>query len=85
MAVSQAKAYPTVIISKAKAALESAMRTFVQTFVGAIAVLNFSTVTLGGAKIAVISAASAALAAAVAAAARVFLPLSTDKAGTSVA
>jgi hypothetical protein len=71
-------------IGKGRAAAESFVRTFVQTFIGALAVLNFTTTTLDGAKIAVVSAGSAALAAAVAATARVFVPISTDSAGTAV-
>lgn len=71
-------------VSKARAAAESAVRTFIQTFIGAVAVVNFTTIDLSGAKIAAVSAASAALAAAVAAAARVFVPLSTDPVGKGV-
>jgi len=70
--------------SKAYAAAESFVRTFIQAFIGAIAVVNFSTVDLSGAKIAVVSAASAALAAGVAAVARLFVPLGTDSQGVGV-
>ena len=71
-------------ISKARAAAESFVRTFVQSFVGAVAVINFATTDLDGVKIAVVAAASAGVAAGVAAAARVFLPLQTDARGVSV-
>lgn len=71
-------------VSKARVAAESFVRTFIQTFIGAVAVVNFTTSNLDGAKIAVVSAASAAVAAAVAAAARVFIPLSTDPVGKGV-
>ena len=91
--MSKAQAYPSVVISKAKAAMESAVRTFVQTFLGsfapALVAVNWATTDWSGAKTALVaagvSAGGAALAAAVAAAMRVFSPLTTDKPGAYVA
>lgn len=74
----------TSYIGLGRAALESFVRTFIQSFIGALAVVNFATVDVDGAQAAVIAAASAALAAAVAAVGRVLAPLATDKAGVAV-
>lgn len=76
---------PTTVVSKARAAAESFVRTFLQSFIGAVAVINFTTADISGVKIAVLSAASAAVAAGVAAAARVFAPLQTDTQTVGVA
>ena len=71
-------------ISKLQAALESAIRTFVQSFVASVAVINFTTESLDGVKIALVAGAASAGAAALAALARPFVPLSTDRAGVGV-
>ena len=76
-------ATPVTWVSKAQAARESFRRTFVHAFVGSITVASFAS-SLSEAKVALVSAGVAAAAAAFSAAVRVFVPLSTDKAGVAV-
>jgi hypothetical protein len=72
------------MVSKFRAAAESFVRTFVQSFIGSLALIQFSDVDLSAAKALVLAAASAAVAAGIAAAARVFYPIQTDPQGKGV-
>lgn len=74
----------TSYVGSVRAAVESFLRTFVQAFIGALAVVNWTTTDLDGAKVALVSAASAALAAAVAGVGRLVLPMQTDKKDVAV-
>lgn len=82
--MSNAKAYPTVSVSKLKAALESAMRTFVQAALPA-AVLAWQASDHSLNKAVLLTVLGAAASAGIAAVVRVFVPMSTDKAGVHVA
>ena len=75
----------TVIVSKAKAAFESFVRTFFQSFVPALALVNFTTTDVSGAKSAVLAAAASAASAAIASVARLFIPIQTDSQTVGVA
>jgi len=73
-----------MIVSKGKAAVESFVRTFLQSFVPAVALVNFTTTDIAGVKIAILAAAGAGATAGLAAVARLFVPLSTDASGVGV-
>ena len=68
-----------VVFDRFRAAAESFVRTFLQTFIGTLALVNWTTTTLDGAKIAVVSAAAAAASGALAAVMRPIVPIQTDK------